>query len=208
MKAQKVTVTIPQSTVRTPIPVIYIAIPPLVCNGAYILCNQTKHCVLQCSRDGCYKELTLFCGEECTIDATHPYGNAFYLTAHLPNTSNSSLLCNGASSCYGAHVKVGNNSIVNAQCNGFHACEEVTMDVSSSSSVDLHCEGSQACFRTTLNASLSHNTSLNITCYGDNTAPVCWGTSINGGVNSSVEQSCYGQKDCSDINVQCDVFRH
>merc|ERR1719192_611219 len=36
------------------------------CFYSTIICNQTNHCALQCSNGGCYN-VTLFCGEECTI---------------------------------------------------------------------------------------------------------------------------------------------
>ena len=183
------------------------------CDGSTIICNQTNQCALQCSENMACDGVTLFCGEECTINSS---SNAFRSgTVHLPNSSKSTIVCNGLLSCGQTNFVVGYNSIVNAQCDGKSSCQSMTMNVSSDSSVDLQCEDSVACLWTTINASLSHNTSLNMTCHGDNTTlNVCYEAAIIGGVNSSIDMSClnalsgcrgakvYGDTNSS-INVIC-----
>ena len=182
------------------------------CYHSTIICNQTKHCALQCSAYYSCTRITLFCGEECTINATHDAFEAS--TVHIPNNSNSTIACNGGS-CNKANFVVGHDSIVDMQCNdAYHgsACASMTIDVSSDSRVDLLCEGLDACSSSTINASSAHNTSLNMTCQGGHGIfVICAETAIIGGVNSSVDMACLnahsdtGMSDCVNSQVHGDA---
>ena len=180
------------------------------CWEATINCTGAKHCEVHCAEDhGCGLS-NILCSNDCVVNGTVSHHGVldalWYASIHIPEYSNSSILCTGYDSCDGLRIDVEANAILNTICEGGpfgRICDAIIIHAHSDNiSINVLCNGSIAgdprwwntpfsvCDYLNINGSRGTNSSITTSCFAHDEISACFGSTISGGQDASITTIC------------------
>ena len=154
------------------------------CAGAKIDCTGIDYCAVHCSSMASCHTANILCGNKCIINATGT--NAVSVaTIHVPDDSNSSIICNGDRPCEGTVLR---NECMYILYRNLHGNDRKSVNQNVRALIPQ--QG--------ININVDHNAIANVQCNGYG---ACDSISINVLNDSAVDLYCQDTRSCTSLKV-------